>query len=163
MQIIHFIHFLLLSIWIGGISIFSFVTAPAIFKTSPSREQAGKVVGEILRSFTWVQVVVVVGLFLTFHFLFGGTLFKNRLAVVTLAVLVAMAVFLVLCSFVLGPQMEKIRASTPDFYRLTKDNPIRIAYQRFHSRYVRLTATNLFFGLFLLGSSLLVLRDRLGG
>ena len=43
MAFVKFLHFLLLSIWIGGITIFSFVVAPAVFRMSPTREEAGKI------------------------------------------------------------------------------------------------------------------------
>ena len=46
MIIVRFINLLSLVFWIGGMSFFSFIAAPAIFKALP-RETAGDVVGEI--------------------------------------------------------------------------------------------------------------------
>ena len=46
MVFIKFLHLLSLSIWVGAMVFFSFVAAPAIFKTLP-RETSGDVVGKI--------------------------------------------------------------------------------------------------------------------
>ena len=55
MVFIKFLHLLSLSIWVGAMVFFSFVAAPAIFKTLP-RETSGDVVGKIfLSTGCWVM------------------------------------------------------------------------------------------------------------
>ncbi len=53
MTIIRFIHLLSLVVWVGGMTFFSFIAAPAIFKVLP-RETAGDVVGEIFPKY-WMM------------------------------------------------------------------------------------------------------------
>lgn len=47
------LHLLAVSLWIGSVAFFSFVAAPAIFRTLP-RHQAGDVVGAIFPTYYWV-------------------------------------------------------------------------------------------------------------
>jgi uncharacterized membrane protein len=45
-----------LALWTGGLATISFVVAPAAFKTAPSRQAAGQMVGATLRTFGKVEV-----------------------------------------------------------------------------------------------------------
>ncbi len=46
-----------LAVWLGGILTIGAVVAPAAFRTLLSREEAGLLVGNVLRSFNWVSLV----------------------------------------------------------------------------------------------------------
>lgn len=45
---------LAVTLWTGGLATLSFIAAPAIFQTAPSRESAGRTFGLILKRFHWV-------------------------------------------------------------------------------------------------------------
>ena len=49
--VLRFIYLLSIALWIGGMTFFSFMAAPSIFKVL-SREEAGQVVSDIFRSIT---------------------------------------------------------------------------------------------------------------
>jgi uncharacterized membrane protein len=48
---------LAITVWIGGMIVLSFIVAPAIFQTAPSRDSAGRSFGLMLRRFHWVAYV----------------------------------------------------------------------------------------------------------
>jgi uncharacterized membrane protein len=51
--LVKILHLLAVSIWVGSVAFFSFIVAPAIFRTLP-RHQAGDVVGAIFPTYYWV-------------------------------------------------------------------------------------------------------------
>jgi len=51
------VYLVALSLWTGGLAAISFIVAPAAFKTAPSRQIAGQMVGACLRNFGKVEIV----------------------------------------------------------------------------------------------------------
>lgn len=69
MSIVRFLHLLSLVVWIGGITFFSFIAAPSIFKVLP-RETAGEVVGEIFPKYWAIGYICSITALITAVILF---------------------------------------------------------------------------------------------
>ena len=55
--LVHFISIFALSLWVGGGAAIGFLATPAVFEHASSRQQAGDIVGRILRRFdTYVLI-----------------------------------------------------------------------------------------------------------
>lgn len=154
--ILRFIEVFALGTWVGAILFLSFAIAPGAFAVLPAREQAGAVVNMALGRL-YLFGYIAAALFLI------ARIIRLR----SLAALIAPAVILVLLMVVLtllsqywvGARMSDLRAemktqmgsidSTP------ADHPLRIEFNRLHSRSVQLTS-----GVLLLGLAALFLTVR---
>lgn len=101
MIFLQFIHLLSLVIWIGSIVFFSFIAAPAIFKTLP-RETAGDVVGRIFPQYYKVGCVCSVLALGTLPLIAPGA--TERMA--SLALMTAVAFY---AAFVMGPKVRRLK------------------------------------------------------
>ena len=101
MIFLQFIHLLSLAVWIGSIVFFSFVAAPAIFKTLP-RETAGDVVGRIFPQY--YKLGYVCGIFAL------GTLPLISSGAMERAIcLVLMTVVTFYSAFMMGPKIRRLK------------------------------------------------------
>lgn len=48
-----------ISLWVGGLAALA-LAAPTIFRTAPTRESAGLIFGNVLRSFSWVEIACAI-------------------------------------------------------------------------------------------------------
>ncbi|MHB8940135.1 MAG: DUF4149 domain-containing protein [Desulfobacteria bacterium] len=120
---------LALSLWVGGMALFSFVVTPIIFRTF-GRDAAGKIVGPIFPVyFRYVLVLASVALFAriaageAFH---GAHRWAGTLLIAT-AVL-----FTGYQAFGLVPRMEEVRHSVASFEIAPPDDPARKEFSRLH-------------------------------
>lgn len=95
------------SLWVGGLAALA-LAAPTIFRTAPSRESAGLIFGNVLRSFSRVEiacaVLAVTGMVLTWSRPAATIdLVRAGLLALMIAVLIALQVWIV-------PSMESLRS-----------------------------------------------------
>lgn len=143
-------YFLALALWVGGIAALSWVAAPAVFKTAPSRPVAGEIFGSVLRAFGYVEmacaaVLAVSAIVLGWRSPEEGWIKATRLVLVGLMVALLM-------TYALGvhPAMAQERARVADFAARAEGDPARARFDRLHRWSVRLVGTNLLIGIALL-------------
>jgi uncharacterized membrane protein len=137
-----------LALWVGGMSIFTFLVAPAIFK-SYGKDMASDIVGHIFpRYFLYDLILAAVALALFFLITVERKAFASRLSLVLLAAALIVNLFIV---FKLYPEAVKAKQEVTSFERESPESPARKKFTRLHA----LSATlNLF--LLLDGIALLI-------
>ncbi len=149
-----FLYLAVLSLWVGGMAIFTFVVTPAIFR-SYGRDQAGEIVGKLFPGY-FLYLLVLSGLALLFFLLQRfdrGSAFHW----ISLALLLAALVVNLYVSFRLHPQAVRIKQQVVSFERESADSPARKEFRRLH-------AVSAVLNLFVLldGATLLALSRHLG-
>lgn len=126
-----------LAIWVGG-SVLVVIAAPVVFRTVPSRDQAGAAFGEILRRFEILKqllsLVLVVGVFVELER--SGAL-AGPTAVSGIAIFVAIATNVYL-AMVLRPRMNYFRMKVGSFDAAAPDDPWRKKFDGLHRRSSRI-------------------------
>jgi hypothetical protein len=131
------------------------VVAPSAFRTAPSREAAGALVGESLRSFGTLEAVFAVTALVTGVLLQSVGAWGPRVRWIRMSALVAMAALLVCYSGHVHPEMARLRGDgSPS---------ARERFDRLHRTSVRLVGAPLLGGRALLGLSAAALRSPDGG
>jgi hypothetical protein len=126
----HFCYNFTLSLWIGGISIFTFIITPVIFR-SFERDMAGKIVGKLFPGyFTYNIVLSVLALILLLmvRSLFTKSGFNLSLALVICAVLINLFV-----SFKLHPDIKNVKQEIHSFEAPAPDSPLRKKFGKLHA------------------------------
>ena len=120
---------LALSLWVGGIALFTFVVTPVIFRMH-GRDAAGKIVGSIFPVY-FRYCLVLAGLAVVARIAAGEAFHGAHRWVGTL--LIATAVLLTgYQAFGLVPRMELVKRSVPSFETAPPDDPARKEFSRLH-------------------------------
>ena len=120
---------LALSLWVGGIALFTFVMTPVIFRTH-GRDAAGKIVGSIFPAY-FRYGLVLAALALLARIAAGEAFHGARQWVGTL--LVATAILLIGCqAYLLVPRMEQVKRSVTSFETASPEDPARKEFSRLH-------------------------------
>jgi hypothetical protein len=121
---------LFLSLWAGGIAIFTFIITPAIFR-SFGRDEAGAIVGKLFPGyFTYVLVLTVLA-FIVFFPATGGV--SNSPSRLSFFLLIAALVINTYVSFKLHPDAIKVKQEITSFERESPDSPNRKRFTRLHA------------------------------
>ena len=148
-----FLYMLTLSLWVGGMAIFTFIVTPAIFR-SYGRDAAGEIVGRLFPGY-FAYLLILSGAALVL-FLFQRSLAPAALSRLSLALLIAAVLVNAYVSFRLHPEAIRIKQQITSFERESADSPARKAFRRLH-------AVSAVLNLFVLldGSALLALSRQL--
>jgi hypothetical protein len=120
---------LALSLWVGGIALFTFVVTPVIFRTQ-GRDASGKVVGSIFPAY-FRYVLVLAALALLARIAAGEAFHGARQWVGTLLIATAI-LFTGYQAFGLVPRMEQVKRSVPSFETAPPGDPVRKEFSRLH-------------------------------
>jgi uncharacterized membrane protein len=125
MQILAIVYRLAVSLWVGGVTIFTFVLTPIIFK-SYDRDIAGKIVGVLFPVyFRWNLACGLIAL--VTHLLMRGRNFVPVLAIIL--VMVSLSAF---GAFYIEPKAAAIKKEIPSFVTTPKDHPARKEFSKLH-------------------------------
>ena len=126
--VVQFLYNLVLALWIGGISIITFIVTPVIFR-SFGRDMAGEIVGKLFPSyFLYTLLLSVLALIL----FLGSQLSLRKSAHAWSLLLIAVAIILNLfVSFKLHPEIKKIKQEIPSF-EAAQDSPLRKRFGQLH-------------------------------
>lgn len=141
-----YLYIIVLSLWVGGMSLFTFVLTPVIFK-SYSRDEAGGIVGNLFPSyflFTLAVSVLALILFFTSHDS-GSLRYVVSLVLALLAVVTALYV-----NIGLYPEARKVKQEVHSFENAAPDSPARMRFRRLHARSAVLNLFMIAAGLILL-------------
>jgi hypothetical protein len=136
---------LVLALWVGGISIFTFIVTPAIFR-SYGRDQAGEIVGKLFPGyFLYTLVLTVLALVLFFFSARDSTLpaYRPSLALITAGI--AITLF-----SLLHPTTVGVKRNVASFERESSDSPARKRFARLHALSASLNLLLLVDGIILL-------------
>ena len=120
---------MLLSLWIGGMAIFTFVITPVIFK-SFGRDAAGEIVGKLFPVYSPYNLVLSL-LALIFLFLLRSSATRSgyKVSLILIGIAVIINVFLV---FKLHPEVRKVKAEIHSVETISPDSPILKKFRRLH-------------------------------
>jgi hypothetical protein len=156
---IQWVHYLALSLWIGGIAFLSGIAAPAAFRSMASRTVAGEIVGKMLKQLNHLELICVMILLVTCFSAFQFVIDHKNKIWLLISILIFMGMITSFYSFHLSPQMQSLKEGTPTFDSLSKDNPIRAEFNRMHRLYVMLMGLNLLLGAGVLYGSVVVFKS----
>jgi len=141
------VHFVALSVWVGGLAAIALVVAPVAFHVN--RDLAGQVVGASLRVFGRVELVMAAIALMTAFVcqsvgVWGGTVRWVRLAMLLLMTALSLA-------YVAGvyPAIEKVRGRAE----------AKADFDRLHRRSVQLVGANLLLGVVTIGLSAAAMKS----
>ena len=126
-----YLYIIVLSLWVGGMSIFTFILTPVIFSSYP-RDAAGEIVGKLFPSYFLFTLAVSAAALILFlpSFPDRGTLSSRiSLLLVSLAVIIALYV-----NFRLYPEAAKVKQEVHSFEAAAPDNPARMKFRRLHAQ-----------------------------
>ena len=155
---IQWLHYLALSLWVGGITFLCAVAAPSVHHSMVSRAVAGQVVAKMLKRLNVIEIaccfLLIVTSVLSFRFIHQK---QNGLWYLIVFIL-SMGLLTAFYSFYLTPKLEAIKEKVPTLDSLSADHPSKVEFNRLHQLYVKLMSLNLVIGLFVLYGSVVVLR-----
>jgi Domain of unknown function (DUF4149) len=130
----------LLSFWLGAMSIFSFIVAPAAFAVLPERRLAGSVVSRVLGS---VEIIgIALGVILLLILLLRGK--RERPFLFELIALALMTISVILSRFVVSSRLQDLRVRYGDqLASLAHSDPIRSGFDQWHQYSVWLMGFNI--------------------
>jgi hypothetical protein len=157
-SLIQWVHYLALSLWIGGIVFVSAVVAPVAHASMASKALAGQIVGKSLKRLNTIELVccffLIATTFLAFRFVSGR---PDNLWTLLLVIL-CMGILTSFYTFYLTPRLEKIKEEVPTFDSLSANHPAKVEFHRWHTIYVWLMMANLILGLGVLYGSIIILK-----
>lgn len=116
-----------LALWFGGVSLFTFVMTPLIFKNE-TRDVAGGIVGYLFPGyFRWGLGCGIVAL-VALLFL-GQAVQRFRLAVVLIAIMLTITA---IQTWYIEPQATAIKRQIPSFATTPKDHSLRMQFSKLH-------------------------------
>lgn len=123
------IYRLSVALWAGGMSLFTFIVTPVIFR-SRGRDAAGEIVGAIF-PYYFRYCLAVIGIALIARIAAGFALAGVRQILGT--ALVVVALFLSgWHTFVLAPRIEAVKAQVASFESVPPEHPARREFSRLH-------------------------------
>jgi len=120
---------LALSLWVGGIALFTFVVTPVIFRTQ-GRDVAGKIVGAIFPLYFRYGLALAVVALLA-RMVAGEAFHGARQWAGTLLILIAL-VLTGYQAYGLTPRMERVKHSVTSFETAPPEDPARKEFSRLH-------------------------------
>lgn len=149
----HSFYILLLALWVGGISLFTFILTPTIFRAY-DKDAAGEIVGKLFPGYFLFNMVLSILVFLLLpfcRFLFGNAGFYWSLALAVIAIAINAFVF-----FKLHPEIRRVKQKVHSFHSLQDDASDRKIFRKLHAISVTLNLILLADGvaLLLIGISL---------
>ncbi|GAB4371069.1 MAG: DUF4149 domain-containing protein [Deltaproteobacteria bacterium] len=129
MQLAAALYRLALALWVGGISLFTFVVTPVIFRTR-GRDAAGEIVGAIFPYyFRYGLAVIAVALVARIG---AGFAFTGLRQIAGTALVVAALSLSGYHTFALAPRIEAVKAQVVSFESVPPEHPARREFSRLH-------------------------------
>jgi uncharacterized membrane protein len=120
---------LALALWVGGMSVFSFLVTPVIFRTQ-TREAAGKIVGALFPFyFRFCLIVAVVALAAR---LAAGMAFSGARQLAGTTLIVLSLTILAYHTYGLTPRMAAVRETIHSRDAISEEDPARREFSRLH-------------------------------
>lgn len=149
-DLLQFLYHLALAVLVGGSFVLGVAVAPALFRSSRSRAEAGTAFGNVLARFDGYAIVSVAVLVLTSVLKAAGfevTGTPEPRLIARWALIAILTVATLYASGWANPVARTIRVQTPGFDDLPTSAPARIEFSRLHERSRRAMTVAVFVGL----------------
>jgi uncharacterized membrane protein len=148
MSFLRFLMLLALVIWVGGIILFAFVVAPALFSgVLPTRQLAGEVVSRVLGNLHWIGIICA-GVFLLASLAWNALATGSPRPLAVKHILITLMLALTLISqFGITPRMQRLRSSLGVIDNVAPNDARRLRFDRPHQWSTRTEGTALLLGL----------------
>lgn len=146
MVIIRFIHLLSLVVWVGGMTFFSFIAAPSIFKVLP-KETAGDVVGAIFPKYWMMGYICGISSLATIVLL---SLMDRVYPWISIGLLALMCGLAFYSGMAVGAKAVKVKAEIRKTEDPSKKEKLRADFRVIHTESAILNAIILILGLIVL-------------
>lgn len=124
-----FLYDLLLALWVGGLSVFTFLVTPVIFR-SFGRDLAGRIVGELFPVyFPFLLVLSALALVVFLLVAGAGPGLAERASILLLVLAIAVNGYVL---FRLYPQSMEVKSRVTSFEQEPPDSPARREFSRLH-------------------------------
>lgn len=126
-----YLYMVVLSLWVGGMSLFTFILTPVIFGSYP-RDSAGGIVSRLFPSYFLFTLAVSAAALILFILAFQNRdplRYRISLLLASLAVIIALYV-----NFRLYPEAEKVKQEVHSFEVAAPDDPARARFRRLHAQ-----------------------------
>ena len=147
MKIVSIIYNFILALWVGGISIFTFLVTPVIFQ-SFGKDTAGEIVGKLFPYYFPYNLIISV-LALTVFLLFIGIRGKIE-GKITIILLTAAVLINSFITFKLYPDIKEVKQQITTFEIQSDESLMRNKFRKLHGMSAILNLLLLMDGAFLL-------------
>lgn len=131
-QTVSFFYHLSLIVWLGGIIVISFIVAPAVFGTLPSKSKAGEVIRPIHHRFQTVQFFCMLVLLITSMIKLRIWENLNTPLVIRYLFIFAMVVLAVFHGTIVIKKLRVIRQQITNLDDLPATDPRRLEFASWH-------------------------------
>ena len=157
-HLIQWLHYLGLSLWIGGIVFFSAIAAPSAHRSMASKAIAGEIVGKMLARFNSVEITCTLLLLVTSVSSFRFIQERKEWLGLMIAVIFLMGAVVLFYAYPLTARLETLKEKIPTLEVLSASNSAKKEFDRLHHLYVRLMSLSLVLGLAVLYGSVILLK-----
>ena len=141
------IYRLALALWVGGMSVFTFVVTPVIFRTQ-TRDSAGKIVGAL--SPVYFRFCLGVGIVALVARAAAGVAFSGARQLAGTALIVFSLAIVSYHTFGVAPRMAEVRETIVSMETTPEENPARREFSRLHGLSMTLNLVVIVFGVVLI-------------
>jgi hypothetical protein len=124
-QYLSIVYRLLISFWVGGAALFTFILTPTLFKTF-DRDMAGNIVGVLFPGY--FKAGLICGVLALACLLFT----RGKHWMVSSVIIVAMLLVTSLQAYVIEPRAAAIKKEIPSFVTTPADHPLRQQFKKLH-------------------------------
>ena len=128
--VFHACYAIALSLWTGGITLFTFVITPVIFR-SYGRDMAGKIVGKLFPGYFLYNLLISIAVFILYFTV--RSMLTARGSRWSLVLIIAALIINVFVTFKLHPDIRKVKQEILSFETLSEDSPERRTFRRLHA------------------------------
>jgi uncharacterized membrane protein len=143
-----------LGLWVGGMVTLGAVVAPVVFKSVPSRLQAGTIFGNVLHVFGWLQIALAALCLISLVAVRIAGGLANRGAALRIGAIVVMLLLVCVSQFYLAPEIVRERERLVGFDSIPPGTPPKARFDALHRRSVQVAGATLLIGVSVLGLSL---------
>jgi hypothetical protein len=125
------LYLIVLSLWVGGMSLFTFIITPVIFRSYP-RDVAGGIVGKLFPSYFLFALLISAAALILFVLAFsekGPRGYRISLLLASLALITALYI-----NFSLYPEAEKVKREVHSFEAEASGDHARARFRRLHAQ-----------------------------
>lgn len=125
-----YLYVIVLGLWVGGMSLFTFILTPVIFRSYP-RDAAGEIVGRLFPAYFLFTLAISAAALILFFLSFperDPLRCRISLVLVVLAVITALYV-----NFRLYPEAQRVKREVHSFEAAAPDDPARDRFRRLHA------------------------------
>jgi uncharacterized membrane protein len=124
-----YLYVIVLSLWVGGMFLFTFIMTPVIFR-SYQRDAAGEIVGKLFPSYFLFSLAVSAAALILFFLSFPDRASSGGISPVLVSLAVITALYV---NFRLYPEARKVKQEVHSF-EAAPDDPARKRFRRLHAQ-----------------------------